>query len=261
MAGKGSRHDKTVHRIFYFAGGGFRDTPSKEHWLLCAELADNLPEYEFNVVSYPLASDSPAPVSIPHMQQFYQAIAAESRVKGFRITLAGDSAGGNLALVLGLYAASEFLQQECDGPNELCPVESIFAMSPATDLRNLNTGIDPTDHQDPLLSRETIEEVALEWKGDWDLSDPRISPILADLRAFRRAGIKVDGLTGGHDVLTPDALLFRDKLAESGVKGDWLQWEKQVHCFPFLFSYHIAEGVAGKDWILETLRANARRPS
>jgi acetyl esterase/lipase len=106
-----------------------------------------------------------------------------------------------------------------------------------------------------------LKKLPLEWKGDWDLSDPRISPILADLRAFRRAGIKVDGLTGGHDVLTPDALLFRDKLAESGVKGDWLQWEKQVHCFPFLFSYHIAEGVAGKDWILVTLRANARRPS
>jgi len=134
-------------------------------------------------------------------------------------------------------------------------------MSPATDLRNLNSDIGPADHQDPLLSRKTIEEVALEWKGDWDLSDPRISPTLADLTVFRRAGIKVDGLTGGHDVLTPDALLFRDKLAESGVKGDWLQWEKQVHCFPLMFSYHVAEAVAGEDWILETVRANARHPS
>jgi acetyl esterase/lipase len=89
-------------------------------------------------------------------------------------------------------------------------------------------------------------------------SDPRLSPVLADLSLFRRAGIKVDGVTAGHDVLTPDAIVFRKKLADYGVDGDWLEWEKQMHCFPLLFSFHIREGIGGKDWILDILRTNAK---
>lgn len=250
-----------AHKLYYFAGGGFRDVPSKEHWLLLAEMACQLAEYEVVVVSYPLAPKCKAPISIPHMEKFYQAIVADSRAQDFRITLMGDSSGGNIALVLGLYGASEFLQESAEKTNAVCPVETVFAMSPAVDLRNLNPDIGVVDQHDPLLCRDTIEEVAKEWQGEWDLIDPRISPALADLSLFQRAGIKVDGLTGGHDVLTPDALVFRNKLAESRVEGDWLQWEKQVHCFPLTFSHHLSEGIAGKDWILEVLKANSQRTS
>lgn len=165
----------------------------------------------------------------------------------------GDSSGGNVVLVLGLYAAAEHLKASLAGP---CPVETVIAMSPATDLRNENPDIDVVDPHDPILSRKLIEEVAHGWKGELLLSDPRISPILADLTLFRKAGIKVDGVTAGNDVLTPDAILFRKKLDECGVEGDWLEWEKQMHCFPLLSAFHVREGTAGKDWIVDVLRAN-----
>jgi hypothetical protein len=57
-----------AHQLYYFAGGGFRGTGSKEYWQLCAELCLGLPEYEVNVVSYPLTPNNPAPKSIPHLQ-------------------------------------------------------------------------------------------------------------------------------------------------------------------------------------------------
>lgn len=50
----------------------------------------------------------------------------------------GDSSGGNIALILGLFYASEFLQERERSAEGPCPVESIFAICPATDLRNTN---------------------------------------------------------------------------------------------------------------------------
>jgi acetyl esterase/lipase len=248
-------HVEAKHKLYYFAGGGFRGVPEKEHWVFCAELCTKLPEYEINLISYPLAPNSPAAKSLAHLELLYKAIAQQSRKQNFRITLMGDSSGGNIVLVLGLYAASEYLKDPSQGP---CPVEAIMAMSPATDLRNENPDIDAVDPHDPILSRKTIEEVAHGWKGDMSFSDPRLSPVLADLSLFRRAGIKVDGVIAGNDVLTPDAIVFRKKLAEYGVEGDWLEWEKQMHCFPLLFAFHVREGIGGKDWILDILRTNAK---
>lgn len=249
---------RAEHKIYYFAGGGFRGPPSKEHWSLCAELANQLPEYEVNVVSYPLAPKNMAPISMPHLYRLCKALAAQARAENFRVTFIGDSSGGNIALILGLFCASEFLQEQERGIEGLCPVESIFAMCPATDLRNINPEIDDVDPHDPLLSREVITEVAEGWIGGWKPSDPRVSPILADLSLLRRANIKVDRMTAGYDVLSPDGILFRNELSDNGVQGDWMHWERQMHCFPLVWGYHIAEGVAGKDWIVGMLRKNAR---
>jgi acetyl esterase/lipase len=126
-------------------------------------------------------------------------------------------------------------------------------------MRNNNPDIDATDQKDSLLSRKAIEEVARGWMGKWSSSDPRIFPILADLELLKRVNIKVDGVIAGYDVLAPDAVLFRNKLGECGVEGDWLEWEKQMHCFPLMFPYHVREGIDAKDWIIRILNSNIQR--
>lgn len=189
---------RAAHKLYYFAGGGFRGVPEKEHWLLCAELGMKLLEYEINLVSYLLTPNSPASHSLAHLERFYDVLTQQPKEENFRITLFGDSSGGNIALVLGLYAAFEYLKDH-SGP---CPVEAIMAMCPATDLRNENPDIDVVDPRDPILSRKTTTEVAHGWAGEMSLSDPRVSPILADLSLYRKAGIKVDGVTAGNDVCT-----------------------------------------------------------
>lgn len=35
-----------------------------------------------------------------------------------------------------------------------------------------------------------------------------------------------------------------------------MKWEKQMHCFPLMFPYHVREGIDGKDWIIDILRSN-----
>lgn len=98
------------HKLYYFAGGGFRGPANKEHWALCAELCLKLPQYEINLVSYPLVPESPASTTIPNLENIYRTLAREAREQNFRITFMGDSAGGNIALVLGIFAASEHMR-------------------------------------------------------------------------------------------------------------------------------------------------------
>ena len=61
-------------------------------------------------------------------------------------------------------------------------------------------------------------------------------------------------MTGGYDILTPDGLLFRDRLVEAGVGGSWLHWEKQMHVFPLAWRYGLRESREAKDWCVDVLR-------
>ena len=251
-----SEKRKVVGCIYYFHGGGFRNPPEKEHWLVCAKLCSKLPEYKISLVSYPLAPNNPAHKAIPHLIRFLRALEVQAIDNARPITLVGDSSGANLAIVLGINAATEYLKNE-QKTTQHCPVRSVLVISPPADMRNNNPDIDKIDGHDPLLSRKTITEVAENWRGEWGVSDPRISPVLADLSVFARAHVKVDGVIGEYDTLTPDAQLFRKELETNGVVGDWLEWDKQVHAFPLMFSYYVPEAREGMRWIQDVLRRNA----
>ncbi|KAH8765679.1 hypothetical protein BGZ57DRAFT_538606 [Hyaloscypha finlandica] len=47
------------HKFYCFAGGGFHGPANKEHWAPSAELCSKPPQYEINLVSYPLVPVSP----------------------------------------------------------------------------------------------------------------------------------------------------------------------------------------------------------
>ncbi|KAB8288109.1 hypothetical protein EYC80_010242 [Monilinia laxa] len=248
-----------LDKLYYFAGGGFRSGALKEHWALCAELCKQLPEYEINIVSYPLAPNSPATHSLPHLRKLYDTLALQARDEGWRITLMGDSAGGNIALVLGLYGATQWLRINGEPGGEggqICPLRNIMVMSPPTDFRNTHPGIDEIDHHDPILSRSIITEVAERWRHELSAEDPTISPLFADLSVFKKADVQVNGVVGLYDCLAPDSVEFRKKLEREGVRGEWLEWDRQMHCFPLTFAYRIPEGVFGKDWMIDVLRRN-----
>ena len=46
--------------------------------------------------------------------------------------------------------------------------------------------------------------------------------------------MKVHGVTGGHDILTPDAILFREKCKSVGVDRGWLEWISRCTAFQLL---------------------------
>jgi len=246
------------HSLFYFAGGGFQSPPSSEHWKTCKELASRLAEsgYAITIVSYPLAPNSPAPKSLPMLRDWLRERCAVAASHGESITLAGDSAGGNVVLNLGLWWAEEMSRSEMSNP-----VKQILAISPATDLRNDNPQIAEADKRDPVLSVGLTTDVGKKWAANWGVDHPEVSPNLsASIPALRNAGIKVHGVVGTADVLAPDALVFKDMCEKHGVTGQWLVWEDQMHCFPLAAVYGLSEGKAGRDWVIDVLQRNIGEP-
>jgi acetyl esterase/lipase len=270
-----SRKHAPTHSVYYFAGGGFQSPPSKDHWKLCASLAEDLcATHEFTVVSYPLAPENTAAVTLPILQSLLRVLMREASEAGKSVVLAGDSSGGNLAVCLGFWWAKELQQplahmnikdvegaaeRPKDAPPPSTPL-SVFAMAPAVDLTNQNPQINEIDKFEPLLTIATTTDVAKKYTGSTTKrDDPSVSPLFDDFEPVRRADIRVNGLVGTYDLLAPDDQLFIEKLKEHQVEGEWMVWEGQMHCFPLAFAYGIRESKEGKEWIVGVLRRDAER--
>ncbi|KAK0386450.1 hypothetical protein NLU13_6286 [Sarocladium strictum] len=252
-----------VRRVYYFAGGGWQMPPSGNHWSLIAELSHRLPETIFTVVSYPLAPKTPASESLPQLRKLYNTIMTDPATANDTIAFAGDSAGGNVAIALVMWALTEM----AEGKASSRAPDAIVGICPSTDLRHLDPKIAATVHHDPMFTIEFIQSTAKAWADGqidtpsltpagpegykaWSMSDPRVTPALADASLLTRYNVKVHGITGTYDVLAPEAMAFRDRCAEVGVEGQWLEWEGQMHCFPLTFAYGLKEAKEAVTWLV-----------
>lgn len=107
------------------------------------------------------------------------------------VTVTGDSAGGNLALVLcrRLKAAGRWMPR------------ALLLMSPWTDMTMSGASYRERVESDPMLTPEYIEAVRRAYAGDRDLHDPDLSPLLGDLGSFPPTLIQV----GDHEILYSDS--------------------------------------------------------
>ncbi|RAR04128.1 esterase lipase [Stemphylium lycopersici] len=241
-------------RIYYFAGGSWQEPPSPQHYKICAKLAKEMTDTSISIVSTPLAPNDPASTSFPMCQKTYRALMAEAGEAGERVILAGDSSGANIALCLVLEALREDSKQEgLEIKHNSHPV-AIMTICASTDLTRNNPDIEKVAPKDPLLTPKIIRATAKAWQGDWDPADRRISPINGDISLLAKNGIKVHGITAGCDVLSPDGILFREKCAEAGVDGEWVHWERQMHCFVLTMPYGLTEAKHAVQWIVDVLK-------
>lgn len=255
--GRSKRH------IYFFAGGGWQDPPSGNHWSFVTELARRLPDAIVTIVSCPLAPNSPASVALPQLRTLYDTLMQESKNKEERTILVGDSSGGNIALSLAIWSAS--------GQGRGIVPTGVMAICPATDLRHSEPQIYAVAKKDPVLTIDLINSTARTWYHSnskpeaahlgtptaggplTSPEDPAISPLLASLEPLATKRVKIHGVTGSYDILAPEAVSFREKCREAGVTGEWLDWDKQMHCFPLAFSYHLRESVQAMSWIVDVL--------
>jgi len=241
-------------RIYYFAGGSWQEPPSPQHYKICAKLAKEMSDTSISIVSTPLAPNDPAHKSFPVCQKTYRALMAEAEEAGEKVILAGDSSGANIALCLVLEALQEDSENEGVEIKHLPHPVAIMNVCPSTDLTRENSDIDKVAPRDPLLTPKIIRATAKAWQGDWDAADRRISPINADISLLAKKGIKVHGITAGCDVLSPDGVIFRKKCEEHGVIGEWVHWEKQMHCFVLTMPYGLVEAKDACQWIVDVLK-------
>lgn len=300
-----------VRRIYYIAGGSWREPPSHQHWKFMAKLAAATPGTAVSVVSVPLAPNETASTVFPRLLTLYERVMEESTSKGERVIWAGDSSGGNI--VLGLvgealrvgrtgpdahevarrasvigetgekndgfpserpdlergktadeiveFAADEAMSVEArEGVKPLPAPSALLIICPSVDARRENEKIEAIQDKDPILIAVESKQQAADWAGDWSLDDERISPAVNYtgkdnlIELLSEKGVKVHGITAGYDILSPDAIVLRERLEKGGVYGKWLHWDKQMHCFPLAWFYGLPESKEGLHWIIDVLQ-------
>lgn len=194
-------HDRR-HVILYCHGGGYTCGQLCYARILAAKLANT---YGGDVLSfeYRLAPEHPFPAAPDDAQTvwdwlMYQGYGARD------VIVAGDSAGGNLALELALRLKSQGRR----GPRAL------VLMSPWTDMTASGRSYAENIAIDPLLTMDYIAGVRTAYAGgDADYAAPELSPLFADLRGLPPTLIQV----GTHEILRSDSDQLYKKMLHQGV--------------------------------------------
>lgn len=253
--------DLPKKRIYYFSGGSWQMPPSIGHWRFCAEVARRIPNCTMSVVSHSLAPNKPAAHTMPELAGLYREAMAEAAREGETVVVAGDSSGGNIALCLTLWMLEE----------GEAPPAAVMAICATTDLRHIDPAVLVAERHDPIMTAQFVNEAGQKWiskphkqqnleplppanGNEWTAHDPRISPCLATLDLLAKNNVKVHGVTASYDVLSPEALDFRRNLSQAGVEGEWLEWDKQMHCFPMAFGIGLKECTESLEWICDVLQ-------
>jgi monoterpene epsilon-lactone hydrolase len=142
-------------------------------------------------LDYRLAPEDPYPAAVEDARAAYLGL-LDQGVAPAQIALAGESAGGGLAVALLLSL------REAGEPLPSCG----YLMSPYVDLTLSGETLAAKQEVDPLLTPDGLRARVPDYVGEADASDPLISPVFGDLRELPPLLIQA----GSHEVLLSDAV-------------------------------------------------------
>lgn len=198
--------------LLYLHGGGYAFCSSRTHLRLYAELG-RIAGCPVLAIDYRLAPEHPYPAAIDDATTAWRWL-HERGYAANQIAIAGDSAGGNLALAL-----TYRLRERGD------PLPAgLLLMSPWTDLTRRDPATAPTDRSDGMTP-EGINRLAAAYTGTADPAWPDISPAGADLSGFPPVFIQASS----DELLAADALALAGALARGRGAVRLELWPGQPH--------------------------------
>jgi monoterpene epsilon-lactone hydrolase len=203
--------------ILHLHGGWFNFGSAKAYRHLVGHIAARAGTRAF-IPDYRLAPEHPFPAATDDVLVCYQALAASGV---HRIALTGDSAGGNLALVLATHVTGEAASINAT------PV-AVAVFSPVTDLTLSAATYETRADADPLFTRPQVALLVHSYLGSADPSQPLASPLYGRLAGIPPVRIHV----GDDEVLLDDSLRFVERAVAAGVDARADVWMGMPHGFP-----------------------------
>lgn len=168
-------------------------------------------------VDYRVAPENPYPAALEDAFAAYRYLLDDGWFAE-QIIVAGDSAGGGLAMALCHYLKDKGMQLPC----------GIIAMSPWTDLTASGESYDTNYEKDPLFGKTRDSLIYnKDYIGDNDPLNAYISPLFGDFRQFPPMLIQV----GSYEMLLSDSVSVAAKAREQGVKVRLSIYEGMFHIF------------------------------
>nr|WP_274382913.1 alpha/beta hydrolase [Methylorubrum extorquens] len=211
--------------ILFLHGGGYVSGSLKSHRHMVAQagreaLARTL------ALGYRLAPEHPFPAALDDALTGYRFLLA-SGIAPARIALAGESAGGGLALATALSL------REAGLPLPGC----LWLSSPWVDLALTGASMESKAAVDPLLGRTYLSELASLYLNGADALGPLVSPINADLAGLPPMLIQV----GSAETLLDDSVRLAALAGAADIAVRLEIWPHMIHAW-HLFYQDVADG-------------------
>lgn len=237
--------EKTKAVVLYLHGGayvfGLRDSASCYRYI-STQLAQNA-QAEVYSIEYRLAPEHPYPAALEDAYSAYLALLE----KGIRPFLAGDSAGGGLALALAMKLRDD---------NKPLP-QGMLLMSPWTDLALTGESLIKRKDLDPILITSLLQSTVDSVLNGQSAMDPYISPLYGKFEGLPPMML----FLGGREILFDDTMRVFEKAKKAGVDVSLEFIESMVHCYP-VFGDIFPEGRKAIKHMAEFIEKHASpRPS
>jgi acetyl esterase/lipase len=204
--------------ILYLHGGGYVAGAARSYRHFAGQIALHAKVAAF-VPEYRLAPENPFPAAVEDAQAAYEGLVAEGLTN---IALAGDSAGGGLALILLSRAAAK--ARSGSGPIP----KGAAVISAWTDLAMAGESMVTRAEADPLSTPESLAAMARLYLAGRDPLDPLASPLYGDLSGLPPVRMHV----GEDDVLLDDAVRYGERFEQEGGTIQVHIWQGMIHVFP-----------------------------
>ncbi len=243
----------TARRILYIHGGAFAVGSAASHRAITYNLAKRTGCAVF-APNYRLIPENPRLGGVHDCKAAYEYLAANGPngpQKAKKIAVAGDSAGGNLALVVVRWASK--------GP-EITTPDAVIALSPTVDStlqspsirRNFETDIMLKPLVAPLLKIPRFILLIGAWVSARKRpSHPLLSPIMGDLGGLPPVLIQAST----KEMLYDDALRYRNKARAAGSEISLQSWDHMCHVWP-IFDDMLPEADQAFEEMTKFLRAH-----
>lgn len=210
--------------ILYCHGGGYSTGSRIYARTLTSKLAAST-SMDVLAFDYRLAPEHPYPAAAEDAMNVWNHLMLLGY--GARdVILAGDSAGGNLALSLVLKLREE---------KRLLP-RGLVLMSPWTDLTSSGKSHETKAEIDPVLDEEYINRMIKAYAEGMDLKNPLISPLFGNFEGFPPTYIQV----GENEILLSDSLRLHKAMVDANVSVRMDHFPGMWHVFqmsPFKIAY------------------------
>ncbi len=217
------RHQPDGEHLVYTHGGGYTGPLQAAHWWMLTRLLRGT-GLTLTVPLYPLAPQGHAAGAYAFLAQVYDDVVAEAGAE--HVTLAGDSAGGALALGQA--------QQYRDHARPL--PRQVVLIAPWLDATLSHPRVPELARRDAMLRVDPLVAAGRLWARDLDPADPRVSPGAGSVEGLPPVHV----FQGGRDLLAADVDDLLVRLTAAGNPGGATVEPDGFHVYPV--AHWTAEG-------------------